>query len=408
MKSCCVISWDDRKNIYGLRLKRRGDKRFVDRHFCDIAETTDTFPVRLEKAWNELKASDCDQIVLTGHVPGAICFELSMPDLPKQEMLEALQFEMSRHLPYAQEDIVRHSRVLQCRKNNGTCPVRVFATKRHNWNLLLEEINNANIKFDAFIYPFMAIDPLLENQDVYLPAIDNNFYFTAPQDGQLRQMKAACDNFEFSLPKEIKQKYSANEFTGIFTDDFIPAVLISEYLFDRNLKRNERQVAPPLPHSMKPQRFKLFKILTPVTAAASIIGLSLIGIENWQEAYGRYNKVNEEIIDIQSQIEHLKGQNIQRSKAEKDIKKLFSSVPQKSSLLDVLCFLAEKLPHDMWVTNYRGSNNEVDVTIKASKAPGDILNSFNKSPLFSVENLRQRRNYDGSYYVYLRLNVKDN
>ncbi|MCF6175288.1 MAG: hypothetical protein L3J71_05945 [Victivallaceae bacterium] len=409
MNSCCIISWNSSKVIYGLCLKKQGSKRLVEAIYCDKDDATEeSFVERLKTAYDKLNCRDSDFIAVSGALQNATWFDLDMPDLPLPDTVEALQYELPQLFPLPQDEMV-----WQCRKtashDNSRATIRVFALPRVEWNKLLEKLESSEITADAFMTPFMVIDPILSEHNLYLPNIDENFYFERATADSCRHMrnindKEAADILSISELRDIF--ITADNIQGL-NEHFIPALVVAEYIFSGTRSRDDAKAALPLPPRLKPSRLKFLKIATLFTGLAALLCLTALFTVDWLEAYGRYETLKNEISELKHQLNSTHRANTKSEKRVKIIENLLNSIPKNPKLLDILCDLSQKLPHNMWITSYRTSGQKIYITIKSSSESNNIQNKLRSSSLFNLDNFRSRRNLDGTYYIYLQLKTRE-
>jgi Tfp pilus assembly protein PilN len=407
LNSCCIISWDCDKNVYGLRLKRNGRKLLLEKIYSEQSEQAEEgFIEQLKVIYDKLNCQDCDFIVLTGSVPQSFLLDIDIPDLPLDETKEALEYELQQRLPWSLDELVWHYRKI-AERDNSRATVRVYAVPRSEWDKLLDEFQGAEITADSFISPFMTIGEKFSNRNIYLPTIDGDFYYSMVDDIGCRMMR------QWSPEKALTEQLSLDELLGetitIAADQrldekLMPALLIGEYFLSH--KRGHNRAGLALPVGLKPARLKILKTVTLFSSLAALFCLTALLTVNWLHAYSDYEAVAEQIAEVKVQIDALKQRNKKRSKHLKAINNLLKALPENSHLLDILCDLSKKLPHNMWITSYRSSGIKIYITIKSTDESSKIQGVLRSSKLFSLDNFRSRRNLDGSYYIYLQLRTK--
>jgi hypothetical protein len=410
LNSCCIISWNSSKVIYGLRLKKNGEKRLVEKIYCDKDDSADeSFVERLKSAHKYLKCWDSDFIAVTGALPNNVWLDLDMPDLPLNDSIEALQYELPQIFPLQHDEMI-----WQCRKTtrreNSRATIRIFALPVVEWNKLLDELEGSGITADAFITPFMAIDPSFSDHNLYLPDIDENFYFEVAGSDGCRRMRNIKDQgtANFLGINELRDKFiTADNIQGL-DENYISPLVVAEYIFSGNRTRDVAKAELSLPKRLKPTRLKFLKIASFFTGIAAAICLTALGTASWLDAYNRYEVVADEIFEVKHKLDTSERDNKKSAKRVKFIENTLSSIPKKSNFLDILCDLSSKLPHNMWITSYRVTGQKIYITIKSSNESNEIQKKLRSASLFNLENFRSRRNLDGTYYIYLQLKTREN
>ncbi len=412
MKSCCVISWDKEKRVCGLRIRRRGSKYLLEKEYIQDSDNSDnSFIEQLEAAYKQLECRDCDFIALTGTLPGALWLEFTMPDLPFDETLEALEYELQQRLPLPYVELIWRCRKIG-RTPDGKAIIRVFAAKHAAWDILIEELESAAITADAFISPFMAAGPDFSDENIYLPTIDDKFYFSTAAEHGCRQMElfqtsSAATEYHWLKSSQISDKLQLSSDNLMRDERFLPALLVADYILSGQRSREDANFELPLPQSLKPSRLKILKQFTIFTVLTAIFFISMLLMTNWLNAYKRYERIAEKISDIQSRLDTVKQHNKKLHRQVKLQEKIFKAIPPSPQVLQIICELSRKLPPSMWITSYRASGSNIYITIKSSSESNHIQNKLRSSSHFSLENFRSRRNLDGTYYFYLQLKTKD-
>ena len=406
LNSCCIISWDCDKNVYGLRLKRNGHKLLLEKIYSEQPEQAEeSFIEQLKVIYDKLNCQDCDFIALTGSVPQSFLLDIDMPDLPLNETKEAVQYELQQRLPWSLDELVWHCHKI-AEHDNSRATVRVFALPRSKWDILLDEFTGAEITADSFISPFMTIGANFSDRNIYLPTIDADFYYSLADDTGCRVMR------QFRADQVATEQLSLDDFDDMITiasdqrldEKLMPALLVGAYFL--NHKRSHNRAGLPLPVGLKPSRLKILKTVTLFSSLAALFCLTTLLTVNWLHAYRGYEEVAEQITEVKIQIDAVKQRNKKRHKHIKAVNNLLKALPENSHLLDILCDLSNKLPHNMWITSYRSSGAKIYITIKSTDESNKIQGVLRSSKLFSLDNFRSRRNLDGTYYIYLQLRTK--
>jgi acyl-CoA hydrolase len=60
----------------------------------------------------------------------------------------------------------------------------------------------------------------------------------------------------------------------------------------------------------------------------------------------------------------------------------------------------------MWVTSFSSSGAKINMTIKTDRDADNITSYIRNNPFFNTEDVRKRRNSDGSKYIYMRMTYR--
>jgi len=72
-------------------------------------------------------------------------------------------------------------------------------------------------------------------------------------------------------------------------------------------------------------------------------------------------------------------------------------------MMKTLSFISEKLPTYMWLSNLYSSGHKIDLTIKTENEDTGVISSLGLRNYFKVENIKKKRNRDGSVSISLSL-----
>lgn len=394
-------------SIRGIRIKsmRPGTHR-VEKVFSASQMEPDAVVATLSRAGAELDIATCDYFALTGRLPSAGCFELAVPRLKKtQEQADALSFELSRHIPSGLDGIIWNYRIIDCAgKESGSCRARVFFMHNREWENLLDVLRSSSLMPDDFIYPFMAIDPELEQLPLYLPEINSRFFLTVPLEDGLRRMELSTPEIISSNAAwdELLKNFSREENSAPLDKSYAACLLVANFLMNGSRRSINKSL---MPQEFKPQRMKVLKALTLAAGILAALGIIFCVGQKWSRLQSRYNLKQSEIAATVKQLDQEKLFLRQNAGKEKLIKKILSSLPSRDDSLAVLNYLAQIFPKEIWLNDYRLQGDKIYLTLKCSIDPEDALAKLNTASFFTVDNLRKTRNPDGSYYIYVILSL---
>lgn len=397
-----------KQEVRGMRLRCSSSQWSLEHFAAAAAETP--LSGALAKVYTELAAWHCDFVAVTGNLPCSGCFELYMPRLKLPELEAALAFELPRYLPDGMDGILWRYRVLDF--TDKTAPkyrVRIFFVLKAEWENFTGELEQSGIKADAFIHPFMAVDPELSDMPVYLPETDAKFYFAeAGQDGlrQMEQVSSCADSNEMLDAMSTSLGYP-EDMEPELAKRCMVSLLTAKYISGKNFGKNGDHSQLPLPPSLYPQRCRWLKRLTLSSGLAALVSLSLWMGSEWHKLYGCYSALQQEIVTVKQQLDTEKTFLRQNASQNKAMSKVLTTLPKRKSVLQLLCYLATKLPNDIAVNSYNLQGNKVNLTMKCVSDPENALAQVGDSARYNVENLRKNRNHDGSYNLYLVLTIND-
>lgn len=412
IRKVCVIGLDKNNLINGIRvISIPGKNHVIQQFFSQTVQEDETIAEVLQQCYQELKALSSDFIAFTGNFPSAGCFELLMPKLTQKEMPAALSFELPRYFPCGMDNVLwnyRHSGQEEI-KNVIRSRLRIFFVLKSEWEQLLGLAEEGRIKFDAFIYPFMAASHEYSDLPVYLPNVEHDFYLSRMDESGLRHMKAGGDtaNTEKILARLSEKFTFPNDTTQESKQNILSCLLIADYILGGDFLKNEKSSKFAVPARFIPQRLRVLKAITFASGLAALISLSMVIFSNWNIAYTRYEQIKDETSSLAVQLENSKSTERRNATRDKEISKALSLIPSKFENVRILSFLAQNIPRNIYISDYILNSGKLFVTMKAPTDPESALSQLNNSPYFVISNLRKNRNMDGSYFIYLTLSVND-
>lgn len=409
MSKIYVIICFGESSIRGIRIRREmSGAHSLENVFAAYRLETDNWTATLNRAGTELDIGTSDYFALTGRLSGAGCFELTIPRMKKaQEQENAIWFELSRHIPSGLDGIIWNYRIIDhAGKQSGSCRARVFFIHNHEWENFLNMLRSSYLMPDDYIYPFMAVDPELEQMPVCLPEIDSRFYLTRPLEDGLRRMELITPeiiNRDASWDELLKDFSLEKEGARFLDKEYAACLLVANYVMNVHHRRSTNKSL--MPREFKPQRLKALKAITLAAGILAALGILFCVGQKWSRLQARYNLKQSEIAATAGQLDQEKLFLKQNAGKEKLIKKILSSLPSRDDSLTVLSYLAQIFPKEIWLNDYRLQGDKVYLTLRCSVDPEEALSKLNGAAFFTVDNLRKTMNHDGSYYIYVILSL---
>ena len=402
-KSCVLISVQNNFQVLGLRLKAvKHGKYYIEKQFAGTYVESDGPGETLQLAMLSLNAQSCARIIITGQIEQGGVFEVRMPKLKCDELGHAIEYELSKYIPVPLSDIVWSARIVPDEDaEEHLNRVRIVFIKRDNWRKFVSELQIRGLNIDAYINPFMSIDPFAAGQNVALPMIDNEHVFLSNADG-LREISFVEDmKQDEEQKKEIFDCFVWDEQEKL--EEYFVCMLVAKYVMSGEYDQYEKKLALSLPQSLIPQRNKLLKLFVWINGIAALLCLAMLLYQAREKVYCVYVEQKNAINLVQTQIRNLQKQNSASKKNEKLYKKINGAVPANLNPLQVMAFLAQKLPKTIWIRSYNMTANKIHLSLTSSKDPGNLMSRLRNEKLYNIENIRKSRRHDGTYYLYLML-----
>ena len=412
IKKVCIIGLDKNNLINGIRVVAIPGKNYViQQYFSQTVQEGETIAEVLQQCYQELKAISSDFIAFTGNFPSAGCLELLMPKLAPKEMPSALSFELPRYFPCNINNVLWNYRMMgQEEKNNVIrSRVRVFFVQKNEWEQLQSLADESKIKFDAFIYPFMAAGHEYSDLPIYLPNAESDFYLSRMDESGLRHMKAGGDpaNAEKLLGKLSDKFTFHNDMPPETKPNLLSCLLLADYILNGDFLKNEKSSRFAAPPRFIPQRLRVLKAAALASGLIALVSVCMVIFSSWNAAYTRYEQIQNETNDLALQLENGKSAERRNAGRDKEVGKALTLIPGKFENVKILSFLVQNIPKNVYISDYILNSGKIFVTMRAPTDPENSLSQLNSSPYFVVSNLRKNRNMDGSYFIYLTLSVND-
>ena len=323
--------------------------------------------------------------------------------------MNAFAFEIPRHLALPQEECLWTFRKFIHGKNaEGKSKVRIWALPRKEWENTVAIVADSGIKLDYIVNPFMAENESVSELPFYLPQLEKNLVFAFNQD-HFREMQFVSDaekqqeRFKGFIDARVEWDTSIQELAD--KDQYFPCIMLALFALANDFSAN-RNFLPELPQSILPSRCRNLKIAAIILGIVSVIAVLGLGFRNWSDSYSRLVAVKTEKGRVLKSIEKIRKSNISNRETDLTVKKIYEASPGNPEILQCLHFLSEALPENMYLQEFNSSGNTVELAIRTGGEGDTDSIAWNKTKLYSPENVRKRRNSDGSSDIYLKIICK--
>ena len=408
-RECIAISRNTDNRLYCVKIKSGKKGRLSVSAICS-ADVGDNFLAAVAIILSEIRPEEHQLVIYGGTMQGVVCQDFLIPQLSPADIPPALDYELSRHLPCELPETVTGYRVIG-EDASGKMRVRTITSLSGKWNEELAEIRSSGLKIDAFIHPFMAIDPLLSNvQNVFLKNIEPDFQFSFLAAENLRKITVPASDAEkensFSEAKKALLELidtEASPFQDRCPDEYVPAVLLGIYGLSSNFE-SERTNLLPIPKGMFPERFRWLRIAFLVLSISSACLLVALFLRNVYEDSVRLDSIGREISKIKSKLEKIENSTRANKKFDDMIAKIKEVEPDMGNHEILLCLhdFNKNLPDDMWVQSFNFRQNYIDARV-IDKGNSNSDPSFEKSVIFSDVKKDKRTNPDQSKSINYRI-----
>lgn len=378
-----AIFWDGRGDLFGVRTRhlKGGVLGVIDCAHVRVAADDETpsrnFAAALSEIYRRLNPGEQELVIMGGALTGATCFELRLPPMNTSDLVDAIAYEMPRHVPVTAGDLTFAHRVLA--GDGDTVTIRVLALRSADWDALVEDIGSAEVKTDMVTHPFMAIDPVLtERSSVYLSDVYEEFAFSRGGDGLRHCVWLDADEREVKLleaaPEMLRSEMRVDcslleHRAGDLPDSFLPALILARYAGSREFQ-NDLPGALKLPREMVPRRFRgLRRLFIFMTALVAMVVLSFVG-RLWWEARRNYGAIADEIKRLSFQIDKTKRENTARGDFQDKLELIYETNLGNNEAIHCLHRLTDAIPDGVWMTSFNIQEDNVSFDLKTKDGDG--------------------------------------
>ena len=412
--SCLSISWDQNWFVYGAVLAKSGRRLKITAH-ASCKDRVMTFSERLKKVYDELNGKEQARVLLGGCLPHAFILLLDTPPLKPSEIDKFLSYELPRHLPYNNEDLIWAFRPVFFTPSlkTKTEKIKVMCITRALLQNLTADIIASEIKFDTILHPYFVTEPLYTGTKLFLNSMNDSFYsdsdelqgwYMSPVPTEQRALDKLIEERDFVF--DTYREYIKENF-----DRYIPCIVLAEYGLSHNFVIDSRY-GFKIPAECKPKRFRGLKM----SALFLALGFCIIfGGHTIRDAINQYKALSE----LKMQKAKLVAEDISLRKKITEgqltgtiIQQVFSSVPNDIEVLDFLEYLTKTVSSDIWLNYLNTYGNSANLTFQTDGSSDKMISDFYKSENYTLQNSRKNKSGDGIEYIYINFvkkekNIKD-
>lgn len=227
----------------------------------------------LMRAVREVGGDDQSYIVAGGNGQGWGMADLVMPPLKREEMQNALAFQLRKQTPLPPDRLRWGYRLLPRKRGDATQKVRLFYVRSENWNSWLKAMEGLH-HVDALVPAPVVLDPLLENAPLTLPeeppATGQYRYEPSPEGRLVSPVAEECAKpFAELLPRELCEPGDLEKLPPEEQARYAAVALLALYGLTAAL-HDDQATLVPLPERFHARRFLSAKI------GAAVLALYLV------------------------------------------------------------------------------------------------------------------------------------
>ena len=390
-----LICLEHSGGVYCVKLVyRRGEiVPEEEQRCCSMAE----FPRlsdRLAEVLKNIKLYRNAPVIIIGGIPDAEIVELDMPRLHRVEMFEGLEYELPCHFPGEFADMEWYGRILpEVKHLDDEVKLRCCAVPAKSWEDMIKELSVAGCRFDYWVHPYVEVLVEPGFEECYYPECEPEFIMSQnTESGSSDILPAVWDSDERTVSHN-----NLLETTG--------ALAVAKRYFRDGGKGIVKKLSSPA--YLKIRRSRILQTAAVFLFLASAVFFSLGVIMRMQERIRHYDAVSRALSIVEQKLMHRKKKNLKNLKLQKNFQEVFKQFEEcQIGPGQGLVGLSRWLPKDIYITDYAGYGDTVNLTMKNNSSFSLGLNELKKSGYLTPVSVRKRRNRDGSTYIYMKLEQK--
>jgi len=411
-KTCAAFTWNADNECFGVLMRQAGSSYKVKRFWSDKVNNSDEISGALRRGAQSLGVHDTTIIIACSSTARTSSADLSMPLLKHKDMLNALQFNVSKQSPLEQDELAWGYRILDPQASNGTPNIRVLLMRETVWSDWVDKTGSLPTGVDLLIPAVAVSDTVIKDRGVFLGKIsEETGIYTSPADEGPRQLICSrLDDIKTRLfgygeqPLESPvidpgklSKAAAEEQAG-----FVDAVLLGAYGLTKEFSR-DLITWRKVPTQMQPKRYIFAKSIA-ATLAVFIVLMSVFHASRFiADKSKQVNAVKSTINMERIKLKNLKFDPKKLSTVKDILQDMKDHKIQQYSTPEVLLELTERMPDKFWVTNFTLTLDSIKCSVKTTD--GDVehmVQAMKLSPLFDKDDVRI---FPRNTYTQLELKV---
>ena len=334
-------------------VKRAGDKCKVTKIWNAKADQNTSVAEILSNASKALNAKDAAFTVASGLGPGWDMADVTMPNLPKEELRNAVAFELRKHTPLPVDKIRWGFRttIAPQEKKQGL-RTRIVYVKSDVFEQWTNHITGIG-QLDEMLPPAAALDPLFEDDTIPIPDFPSGATAYAPSpDGRI----ASATSEELTLDKMFPGQFIKwNDLESLASEEqraYAPALLLAIYGLT-DAAAHDAATMLQLPAGLKPRRNIAMTFCATLLGCVTLLALCFYAAIALQGRNAQIRTLEKEIKKVNAQIDEIEKQLKPEKKAAIGIlKKEMTEI--KATNLPPLPFvlrdLSQRIPSPAWLS----------------------------------------------------------
>ena len=350
--SCIAYTWTEDGDCRAVMVKRAGDKCKVTRLWNAKADQNTSIAEILSNASKAMNAKDAAFTVASGLGAGWDMADVTMPNLPAEELRNAIAFELRKHTPLPLDKIRWGFRttIAPQDKKQGV-QTRIVYLKSDVFEQWTNYVSGLG-QLDEMIPPPAVLDPLFAEDVITIPESPSSATAYAPSpDGRIA---SPADN-NLSLDRMFPGSFIKwNELENLSDEEqraYAPAILLAVYGLT-HAAAHDTATMLQLPSGLKPRRHIAMTFCASILACITLLALCFYAAISLQGRNAQIRTLEKEIKKVNAQINEIDKQiKPEKKKAIAELKKEMTGVaPNLPPLPLVLLDLSKSIPSPAWLS----------------------------------------------------------
>ncbi len=407
-KACIALTWDNAQSCRGVKLVRRGDHFAVVSQWQSESGGENEPSVALVDGARALGA-DANTPMIVGSDACDFGFaDLTMPSLDRDNLRNALRFELNKHAPVSQDKLAWGFRVLGA-ADDDHIRVRLAYIPETQWRRWLDIVSGLSHHVDLIMPAPAALDPLLSGTALYVATDERNGYlFTPEDDGREVLISDGSDDGAFGAgddPLNVEH-LDLGQLAALTADEqrrYAGAVALAMYGTTASL-RHDKKTWFPVPDELRPRRHRASRR----AAVALAVYIALILLFGFGRSYvegARYlNDLEAQQAEVRREIEAL----IEAEDPEQFVSALRDELTgldlTRPTMLECMITLTKRIPEEYWASNMSWTDGKIELQIRSEMDDLAFLEILKDSALLTdIVPTRKSVEHNGSMTLQVQM-----
>lgn len=381
-----ALSWNSKKTtISGVRIKASSRGGYETVAYAQSFHSD--WQRAADAVCKELNLNSSVYIVLIMELDGCEVFECNLPASSIEVMREALRFEVARQLLSVPEDFRLQFVQSGGEQPDGTVKVRCAVFPESSLHKLSNQVTALARRPDAVINPLLTLPGELPADAAVL--LDGNTDDFCWQNGSRQLPEDDCNKVLDDTLSRLCAENPSTEWLDMYRTALCGAIFAERKLFCRN---NILAGVTILPAFLRPARYRTQLRLM------AMLAVLLIGVNVFRYAgsffsdYSEYRKLSARVVNQRAKVQDMRKKLKTGEKQLKELQRMAELKLGSRECMGYLGYLSEKLPGDVWLSNFRWNEGSVDLNMQTTSPDLDLVSFFNRLAGFKVLSASQRSN----------------